>query len=241
MIWVVGGTSESRLVAEVLENHDYIITYATKDGLEFSDSHATLKETSSFEFAKDNEFDLIIDVTHPFAKNITRHVKDAANRLNIPYLRYEREVTEFPKEVLELSSFEECYEYLKTITGTVFFTTGSNNVPDFEKVKGNNRFVYRILPSVDSLKKVRETKVEMKDIVAMLGPFNEEVNMALLRAFNASYLVTKDSGKAGGTDEKITAALKLGIKPIVIARSEEGTSSFEEFILKIKEKLEEIY
>ncbi len=60
----------------------------------------------------------------------------------------------------------------------------------------------------------------------MQGPFSEELNIAMLRDLNARYLVTKDTGAAGGFGEKIRAAKACGVTPVVIRRplQEEGVS-----------------
>ena len=58
------------------------------------------------------------------------------------------------------------------------------------------------------------------NVVCMQGPFEEDLNIAMIKHFNAKYLVTKDSGKAGGFEEKISAAHKAGAELVIIARSE---------------------
>ena len=40
----------------------------------------------------------------------------------------------------------------------------------------------------------------------MQGPFSKELNLAMLRAVDARYFVTKESGKSGGFLEKVQAA-----------------------------------
>ena len=47
------------------------------------------------------------------------------------------------------------------------------------------------------------------------------MNEAMLRHVNARFLVTKDTGEAGGFPEKIRAAAKCGAVPVVIRRPEE--------------------
>jgi precorrin-6A/cobalt-precorrin-6A reductase len=56
------------------------------------------------------------------------------------------------------------------------------------------------------------------EIIAMQGPFSYELNKALLIDYRASVLVTKESGPVGGTDNKIKAALDLGIPVILMER-----------------------
>ena len=63
----------------------------------------------------------------------------------------------------------------------------------------------------------------------MQGPFSKEMNEATLRQYECQYLVTKDSGKAGGFQEKIDAAFACGVIPVIIGRpvQEEGISLTE--------------
>lgn len=241
MIWIVGGTSESVALGRIFEEKKipHLITYATKDGLELATDHAINKDQSVEDFIKTKDIDTIIDLTHPFALKMTEKVKRAAEKFGIDYLRYERERIAYPKDALLVGSYEEAYHLLKDLKGTFFFTTGSNKIPDFEKIKGQNRFIYRILPTEDSITKARDSGVEIKDIVAMLGPFSEELNLAMLRTFKPNYLVTKDSGKAGGVEEKISAAEKLGIKPIIITRDQVETQTWEDFLGQVQKLIED--
>ena len=70
---------------------------------------------------------------------------------------------------------------------------------------------------------------EGKHLIGMQGPFSMELNAAMLRQFDCKYLVTKDTGKAGGFQEKIDAALSCGTVPVIIGRplKEEGLSVAE--------------
>ena len=52
----------------------------------------------------------------------------------------------------------------------------------------------------------------------MQGPFDEEMNLAMLRATRAAWLVTKDTGDAGGYAAKLRAAERAHAKVIVIGR-----------------------
>ena len=69
---------------------------------------------------------------------------------------------------------------------------------------------------------------EGKHLIAMQGPFSEEMNLALLHQTRARYFVTKESGKAGGFEEKLKAAKKAGAVLIVIGRPQERGRSVQE-------------
>lgn len=45
----------------------------------------------------------------------------------------------------------------------------------------------------------------------MQGPFAEDLNVAMMKAVHAKWMVTKESGKAGGFEEKVSAAEKAGV------------------------------
>ncbi len=226
MIWIIGGTSEAREIVDRIKDLDnYIVTIATDGGKEFLNSDKLLVGRMNYEemirFCEENKITLIVDLTHPFAKIVSENAKQVAKDLEIYYIRYMRNKIAPIKNAIYLKNYEEAYDYLSTVSGTVFFTTGSKNIGDFEKIRGNNRFIYRILPAMESLEECRKYNIQMKDIVAVLGPFSKEYNKGMLEEYNPQYCVMKDSGHKGGTLEKLQACEELGIIPIIIGREDE--------------------
>ena len=227
MIWIIGGTSEAREIVNRIKDIDnYIVTMATDGGKEFLHSNKILIGRMNYEemieFSKKNKISLIVDLTHPYARIVSENAKKVANTLGIDYIRYIRDKVDVENNIIYLQSYEEAYEYISKISGTVFFTTGSKNIGDFEKIRGNNRFIYRILPALESIEECKKYNVQMKDIVAVLGPFSKEYNKVMFEEYNPKYCVMKDSGHRGGTLEKIKACKELDIIPIVIGRGYEN-------------------
>ena len=74
-------------------------------------------------------------------------------------------------------------------------------------------------------------------LIAMQGPFSEELNEALIRQLHIGILVTKESGNNGGYEEKISAVRNTGIDCMVIRRplEEDGRGLLEviEYLKKI--------
>lgn len=237
MIWIIGGTSETGELLEKIHGHvDYIATVATYVGSEVLKGKNTLEKRLSYEdmleFIDKENIKTIVDLSHPYAVEVSKNAKDASINCGIKYIRFVREKTLLEDEkFIRVKSIEECKNYLKSIDGNVFFTTGSKNIIDFEKVRRDNRFIYRVLPSRFSIDECVENKIELKNIIGILGPFSETLNISLFKEYSVSYVVMKDSGDKGGTKEKLTACQKLGIKAIMIGREDEiGVSDIEELV-----------
>lgn len=235
MIWIIGGTTETHELVEKLKGkRDYIITVATESGKEvLGDERVVVSRLSKedmIKFIMDNNITTLIDMSHPYAVEVSKNAKEAANNCGIEYIRYLRESADL-KGAIVFSNMEECMDFLKGIKGNVFFTTGSKNIKDFEKVRGENRFIYRVLPSLESIEECVNNGLKLQDIVAILGPVSSELNEGMFKEYKSEYVVMKDSGIKGGTREKILACRKLGITPLVIGRVvEKGFDSIDKLV-----------
>ena len=151
------------------------------------------------DFVYKNHISLVVDLSHPYAKIVTENAKKVAEKRNIEYIRYIRKKVVPNSKGIYLKNYEEAYDYIAKIKGTVFFTTGSKNIGDFEQVRGVNRFIYRILPALESIKICKEHDIKLKDIVAVLGLFSVEYNKTMFKEYDVDYVVMKDSGEEGDT------------------------------------------
>lgn len=240
MIWIIGGTSEARLLVEKLKDKDnFIVTVATATGEEFIKTEKlevgrmTLSQMNGF--IKEKKIKVLMDLSHPYARLVSQNAKKIASENNIDYIRYVREKTDY-SGIIELDSYEDAYDFLKNIKGCVYFTSGSKNIEDFEKIRGDNRFIYRVLPALESIEICKKNQIKLKDIIAVLGPFSLEMNKLMFKEAQADYVLMKDSGQAGGTLEKIQACKSLSIKALVISREKEkGIGNLEELEKIIRE------
>jgi precorrin-6A/cobalt-precorrin-6A reductase len=238
MIWIIGGTTEAAQAVDNIKGKvPYIVTVATAAGRKMlPDAHvrvARLDYAAMRDFIYANTIDIVVDVSHPYATEVSQNARHACQNANIRYIRFVRKPSETTGAIY-VSSIEECLVFLNTVKGCVFFTTGSKNIADFEEVRGNNRFVYRILPAPDSLEICVRHQIAMRDVIAMLGPVSEELNIAMFSEYQADYVVMKNSGQAGGTPEKIAACQRVGITPVIIGRpDDEGLSDLESVVREI--------
>ena len=84
----------------------------------------------------------------------------------------------------------------------------------------------RVLSTKAAVEESVRLGFEGKHLIAMQGPFSEEMNLALLHQTRARYFVTKESGKAGGFEEKLKAAKNAGA--VLIGRPQEIGRSVQE-------------
>ena len=118
----------------------------------------------------------------------------------------------------------------------ILLTTGAKELPAYAGIKNiEKRVVARVLPTISSIESCLSAGIASKHIVAMQGPFAPDLNLALLRQTKASYFVTKETGKAGGFDEKAEAAEMAGAVLVVIGRPDETGESVEAVEEMIKE------
>ena len=80
----------------------------------------------------------------------------------------------------------------------------------------------RVLPGLESVQLCYDAGLTGKQIIAMQGPFSEQMNRTIIGEYGISALVMKESGKTGGADEKLRAAKAAGISCYVIRRPVEN-------------------
>ncbi len=126
------------------------------------------------------------------------------------------------ERVTRVASVKAAVDYLSGTAGPIFVTTGSKELKEFQRLEGYRERVYaRVLPDSRVLRQCEEMGFSGKQIVAMQGPFSVEMNLAMMRSVGAAFLVTKESGAAGGFPEKLAAAKRLGIEAVIIGRPKE--------------------
>ena len=246
-ICIFAGTKDGRELAELLASLGLDVTAcsATEYGGELLEASGSLRvrsgrmdEDEMTAFFKEEGFDLVIDATHPYAQIVTQNIRNAAKAAEIEYLRLLRAQEEVPVDAVYLEDTAAAVEYLSGTAGQILLTTGSKELGAYSAIPGFSERVWaRVLPLKSSLEQAEEAGLPPARIIAMQGPFTEDMNEAMIRMTGACYLVSKMSGKIGGFREKMDAAKKCGITSVVIGRPpEEAGLSFDEMMYKLSEK-----
>ncbi|WP_434291694.1 cobalt-precorrin-6A reductase [Clostridium botulinum] len=231
MIALILGTSEGREILSLLNKFtdNILISTATAYGGEILKNYKykklntkPLNKEELSNMLKENQVNILIDASHPYALEVTKNAREVSKDLNIEYVRYERSSSaeEFKenKKVVFLEDYKDLNEALKNIKGNILNTSGSRNMDKILDLKLENRIIHRVLPSVKVLEDCFNLGVKVEDLMAIKGPISKELNKAFIKDYDAKALILKDSGPQGGTKEKILACLECDIYALVIKR-----------------------
>ncbi len=266
-ILIFGGTTEGRTVAERLlaEGLPCTVCVATQYGEEVLQPHPLMTVhkgrmdcAGMTQMMQEGPFSCVIDATHPHAQLVSKEIRSACEQTGLPYLRLQREDADETRgdsrredaeskdqSCIYVSDVEEAGAYLSSVPGRILVTTGSKELARFAKALGDpSRITARVLPAKESLNACAEAGLTGKQVFAMQGPFGTDMNCALIRHADASWLLTKETGAAGGYPEKIEAAQKCGIRAVVIRtpsteNESRGTVLPDSFELKEKSPQQE--
>lgn len=250
MILVLAGTSEGRDIVKALSSrgNEVLACAATRYGASLLEGSGAARlsgrRLSSAEIGRmivEYGVKILVDATHPYAEEVSATAVEVCREKGVRYIRYQRPASEVQGHplVFHAKSYPEAAEKAAELGEVIFLATGSKTLEVFieaAKIKGR-RVVARILPHPQTLRRCFDLGLTPADITAMQGPFSHELNLAVLRHYNATVLVTKDGGDLGGTEEKLSAALELGIPVVVVDRPDPvpgSVGSIEELLKLIK-------
>lgn len=252
-ICLFAGTTEGRLLAERLAGTEvftevFTATEYGKTGMpEAANIHihcGRLDEGQILERFTKEKYELVIDATHPYAREVSRNIRSACGKAGLPLMRIlrkgEKPVKGFPDgpvpNEVSVGSAAEAADFLAGVEGNILVTTGSRELSKFQMIPGwEERVFARVLPLPEVVCECAGAGFVGKHLIAMQGPFSRELNEAMLRSVNAAWMVTKDSGEAGGFEEKRQAAAEAGAGLVVISRPDEAGISLEEAFARITE------
>lgn len=227
-IWLIGGTSESVSLAQLLANFHIpcIITVTTPPAATLYPQTPLLKilvgklDLSALKvFLETETIVAVVDASHPYAVAISQGAIAATTSSHIPYLRYERPIiTDNTQGVIYLDNFELLLQNNYLLNQRVLLTIGYKMLPLFQSWHNRCTLFTRILPSITSLEIALNSGFSPDKIIALRPPFTTNLEQALWQQWQISLVVTKASGNAGGENIKRSVANTLGIPLIIITR-----------------------
>lgn len=230
-IWLIGGTQESAqlAIALAIASIPCIISVTTESARALYPPALTLHvwvgkltPDSLEEFLRQQQIVAILDASHPYAQVVSQNAIAAAQKLQIPYLRYERPVLDWginsQLKLGGLDSFETLVSGNYLQAQRVLLTVGYKPLQMFRPWQERATLFARILPSVTALEAANQAGFTPDRLICLRPPIGAELEKALWQQWQISLVVTKASGTAGGEDIKRTVAAQLGIPLIIIDR-----------------------
>ena len=179
------------------------------------------------------DYDLVVDVTHPYAAEASRNIRNACAAAAVSLRRVLREASE-PGDCVRVDSCARAADYLAEHPGNVLIATGSKELKAYAGLDPM-RLYPRVLPTHEALDICEALGIPHSHILALQGPFSLEMNLAMLRQYGIRYLVTKDGGDLGGFREKQEAARQAGAELILVGRPEDSGISMEQLLHELEE------
>ncbi len=254
-VLIFSGTTEGRKLAYRLAARGIpsVVSVATDYGAEVMEPHAGVEviegrmdREAMAEAMRMRDFLCVVDATHPFAVLVSQEIKAACEHEALSYLRLSRSArSKSPEpgqdaaavweEKLQqkgrLHFFDDVKEaalYLREREGNILLTTGSKELRRFSALLDDEKRLYvRVLPSIEAIRACEEIGLCGKQIFAVQGPFSTAMNRVFLKHADARFLLTKESGEAGGYPQKLEAAACEGAVALVLRDPERGSSDVE--------------
>lgn len=259
MILLLGGTSESAVVASALAQAGLtvLVSTATDEPLDVG-SHPNIRrrcgrldEQAMSDLVAREGIAAIVDAAHPYAAALHVTARAVARQTGIAYVRLARprsNLDDGPQGAVNASQQYIAADHAQaarlafSFGRPVLLTTGANNLLPYaqESARTGIVLVARVLNRTESLEACTQAGIDASHIIAARGPFTLEQNVQHIRQYGIGTLVTKDSGDRGGTAAKLQAARQENCHVVIIDRpaledSQAGqvVSSVEELLAKL--------
>lgn len=220
-ILILGGTTEARLLAEILAQNTRFVTSLSLAGRTRSPLAMPVPvRTGGFGGAQgladhlmENRIDLLIDATHPYAARISANAAEASRLSGIALIALRRDgwSEQEGDRWTPVESVEAAVAALGKTPRRAFLALGRQELLPFEQAP-QHRYVIR---SVDPVEPPLD--VPSAHYITARGPFFEADELALLVEYGIDAIVSKNSGGSASYG-KIAAARALGIDVIIIRR-----------------------
>ena len=168
-------------------------------------------------FLQGNRIDLLIDATHPFARQISANAERAAEATGTPLIRLERAGWQAGEgdRWTRVATLADAVVALGSTPQRVFLAIGRQEAHHFNAAPQHQYLVRSVDPVEPPL------AAPSVDYLLARGPFAVEDEIALLRDRRIEVIVSKNSGGAA-TYGKIAAARALGLPVVMVDRGNSG-------------------
>jgi precorrin-6A/cobalt-precorrin-6A reductase len=217
---LLGGTGDANALAEALARVqvDAIYSYAGRTRIPLP--HALPTRTGGFggatglaDYIKQERITHVVDATHPFAAEMSRHAVEACAATGTPLMALERPpwTRVAGDNWTEVADIDAAVVALPDAPARVFLAIGRQHIAPFA-TKPQHAYTLRFVDAADG-----ELPLPNAEVIVSRGPFTLEGDRELMASRRIDILVARNSGGSGAR-AKIDAARELGISVIMIAR-----------------------
>jgi precorrin-6A/cobalt-precorrin-6A reductase len=169
-------------------------------------------EQGLIDYLQNHEIDLVIDATHPFARQISENVVTAVAALKLPFLVLERSAWQQNPDDnwLEVAGHQAATKLLPSLGQRIFLTIGRQELGFYAHLQD----LWFLMRSIDP---PDPTAMPPGELLLAKGPFDLAAERELLLKYNIQAIVSKNSG-GSATYAKILAARELGLPVVMIQR-----------------------
>jgi precorrin-6A/cobalt-precorrin-6A reductase len=227
-ILILGGTTEARDLAALLAGRaDLAITLSLAGRTLDPAPQPVPVRHGGFggveglaDYLRDHAIDLVIDATHPFARQISANAEAATQATGVPLIRLERHGWDKVEgdDWLHVGSIADAMAALGETPKRVFLTIGRQEAKRFDTAPQHHYLVRSIDPVDPPL------EAPHVDYLLARGPFAVEAEVELLKQHRIDIVVSKNSG-GDATYSKIIAARILGLPVVLVDRDPDGTGN----------------
>lgn len=217
-ILILGGTREARELAQLLTDRG-ALPVTSLAGVTRRPAHVSGEVRSGgfggvaglATYLERERFDAVVDATHPFAAQISRHAAEAATRCEVPIVRLER-----PPWQAELK--ESWRRFADTASAAAAIPEGSRVWLTVGRKEASVFFARRGVTGVARMIEPPGIAVPADwAVICARPPFTQADELALIKRENISLLVAKNSG-GEDTRAKLAAARESGISVYLVER-----------------------
>jgi precorrin-6A/cobalt-precorrin-6A reductase len=217
---LLGGTGDANALAEALARAQIDAVYSYAGRTQIPLPHALPTRTGGFggaaglaDYIRQERITHVIDATHPFAAEMSRHAVQACAVTNTPLIALERVPwARMPGDNwIDVADIDAAAGALPGTTARVFLAIGRQHIAPFA-TKPHHAYTLRFVDTPEGT-----LPLPNAEVIVSRGPFTLASDRELMASRRIDILVARNSG-GNGARAKIDAARELGILVIMIAR-----------------------